>query len=474
MKYKPIQIINSKSKDVDWLSVFLLSEFRQYLKFDLLLTLTTLSSNTRSSLKKLIFKNLTFSGFKFNKPKSYFTLAYSNISLFSEYSKFSSELYNNREKIDIKPYTSLELQIYLKVEKFEKDIGVYEGFINELNIYDLSTIGYYIFPAFIQFQNLNSLSITKCSISYSAWCIVNYTLKCLKSLTIDGITFIVSTIEEFNENKMILGNHLTRLEVDACSYWITDLPWETTKFIFNTVEDKNHNRVKFPLICVPTLREVIVSNYKFQSGWLTEFLILNPQLTALTIDHSEIYQSVLNVIAKSSSLADLSIQCWGSEPLNNRVLEFVKLSSIKTLNVEHLCELSCNFMSNIILSCDNLNTLNYNISIFSDCQTVIRTFYSNTTPKLQSLKYLNIDSGFEDLMYLDLKNFSSVEHLKIGNCNQILTDLELPTYPTLLKKLTIIYGDQNFKVEDLKKKFEKFVNWKCTFTEDKITCSKLK
>lgn len=124
MEYKSIKIINSKSKDVDWISVFLLSEFCQYLKFDQLLTITTLSSDTRSALKKLIFQNLIFSGFEFNRIKSYFIIPYNNTSLFSVYNKFSSELYNNRGAIDVKQYTTLELQIDSVVEKFEKDIGV--------------------------------------------------------------------------------------------------------------------------------------------------------------------------------------------------------------------------------------------------------------------------------------------------------------------------------------------------------------
>ncbi|KXN65454.1 hypothetical protein CONCODRAFT_169400, partial [Conidiobolus coronatus NRRL 28638] len=406
-------------------------------------------------------------------PKNHFALPYSYTNLFSEYFKFSGELYNNKETIDVKPYTLLELQIDLKVEKFEKDIGVCERFVNELNIFDLFTVGYYIFPAIIQFQNLKSLNLRKCSVSYSAWCIVNYTLNCLVSLKIDDVTFIVSTMEEFDESKIILGNYLRELKVDACNYWITDLPWETNKFIFNTVEDKNHDPVKLPLICIPTLREAAFSNYKVQGGWLAKFLILNPQLIAITIDLSQIDQSAINTLAKSSNLNEFNIQCWGPEPSNNRTLEFSKISSIKTLNIEYLCELSCDFIRDIILSCDNLNSLKYSLSVFSDCQTVITSFYTNTAPKLQNLKYLNIESGFEELMDLDLKNFSSVEHLEVGNCDQIVMDLELPNYATLLKKLTIYYDERNFKVEDIKKKFEKFTNWKCKFKKDKIVCLKL-
>ncbi|KXN65333.1 hypothetical protein CONCODRAFT_13111, partial [Conidiobolus coronatus NRRL 28638] len=411
---------------------------------------------------------------KFNKPKNHFTLPYSYTNLFSEYFKFSGELYNNKETIDVKPYTSLELQIDLKVEKFEKDIRVCEGFVNELNLFDLFTVGYYIFPAFIQFQNLKSLNLRKCSVSYSAWCIVNYTLNCLTSLKIDNVTFIVSTIEEFDESKLILGKCLNSLEVGTCNYWITDLPWETTKFIFNTVEDKNHDPVKLPLICIPTLREITFDNHKVQNGWLAKFLILNPQLTSITIDLTEIDQSVINALAKSSNLTELDIQCCGLEPLNNQILEVPNLLSIKTLNIEYVCELSCDFINSLIISCSNLKSLNYSIGLFADCKTVITSFCTKSVPNLRNLNYLSINPMSEQLIETNLRNFTEVEHLELWNCDHIIMNLELPNYPTLLKKLIVLYNGRNFKVEDIKKKFNNFINWKCKFNNDKIVCSKLK
>jgi hypothetical protein len=73
---------------------------------------------------------------------------------------------------------------------------------------------------------------------------------------------------------------------------------------------------------------------------------------------------------------------------------------------------------------------------------------------------LNINSGFEELLDLDLKSFRSVEWLEIVNCNQTVTNLDLLNYPTLLRRFTLLYNGKNFKVEDIKK--------------DKIICYKTK
>ncbi|KXN65455.1 hypothetical protein CONCODRAFT_12944 [Conidiobolus coronatus NRRL 28638] len=299
---------------------------------------------------------------------------------------------------------------------------------------------------------------------------MHYNLICLTSLKITRVTFIVSTVEEFDQSKIILGNHLRKFDVHYCSYWVTDLPDEDTKFIFNTIEDIYRHSIKLPLICIPTLKEFTLSIYKVKNHWLSGFLIINPQLTALTIDHTEIDEFTLIMLAKYSNLTDLSIRCWGFRILNDPILEFPKITSIKTLNIEYLCESSCDFINNIIFSCVNLNSLNYSLSVFSETQTVMSYFYMNTVPKLQNLK---IDSGFGEIMDLDLKNFISVEHLEVRNCGQIIVKLELPSYPTLLKKLTIYYKERNFKVGYIKKKFEKFINWKCKFKKDKITCFKI-
>jgi hypothetical protein len=474
MKYSPLKIINSKSKEIDWVRIFLLSEFRQYLKFNQLLTLTILSSNTRSALKKLIFRKLTFSACKFIETEGYFTLSNSESNLFSKFSKFSDELYKTKKNIDVKPYTTLELQIDLEIEKFEKDVGIYEGFVNELNIFDLFTVGYYIFPAFIQFQNLKSLSLTKCSVSYSAWCIINYTLNCLKALRIDGITFIVSTNENFDENKLIIGKCLASLEIDNCKYWTTDLPFEANKFIFNTIEDKSHDPIKLPLISVPTLREVIFSNYRFQNGWLAGFLNLNPQLAALTVEHTEIDQLALNTLTNSSNLIELSITCFRVQVPINRNLEFPNLPNIKKLNTESVCELSFNFINDIILSCSNLKSLSYILGLFSDHQAMMNALYTQTLPNLPNLNYLNIGSDYEGLIdNIDRRIFTKVEHLEMWSYHFIVMRLELPSYPIYLKKLTISYDGTNSKDEEVKKKFEKFDSWKCKFKKNKVICSKL-
>ncbi|KXN69129.1 hypothetical protein CONCODRAFT_18564 [Conidiobolus coronatus NRRL 28638] len=446
---------NDNNLNINWLNVIVIKEFQKYLNLNSIKELSLLSKLFRLKLSPKLFDTI-----KLDRELKSINSDYESYFKVKEIT-----VLNNLVKSGVK-----EVHYRQYVDKLLNDIkhrlqGI-KSFVSSIEFRYLEHLGYFLFPIFTNFENLEILDLYECTIPYSILINLGKLFPKLKKIELGSVLLVKLPTDSAHSENFLFPPNLSCLNISKVKATEQDDLFNPYERLYIEYFPRNSYRFSLPRIALPNLLELDYDGDDEDDSDLEEFSNINPNLKSLKVQFFHLDREYnLN----SLEYLDVGyVECYDDE---------VKFATNHNLNELKLLVEGDFYFENVTklcLLCPNLVKLNLCLVCIDDFQQAFDEFLIPILSNMPKLKTLELELIAEEDEILDITNFPYIETFILFSDEPNILNVKFARSENLRNiEFKCNYFDCDYYRDEFRKLCRKTKNWKFTYSEDLIKGYKL-